>query len=82
MDLFFYTPATCIAKDHSMSDIKTERVVVTQDELRNGWDDASLRKYLEQRNEAQADLIDPRSAARRSRPTEQNHRYRPHRWRE
>lgn len=64
-----------------MADIKIERVVVTKDELRNGWDDASLRKYLEQRNEAQAKLIDPRSDARRKRPTEQTH-YRPLRWRE
>ena len=64
-----------------MADIKTERVVVTKDELRNGWDDASLRKYLEERNEAQVKLIDPRSDARRFKPVEQNHRYRPHRWR-
>ena len=62
--------------------IKVERVTVTQDELRNGWDDASLRKYLEQRNDAQASLIDPRSEARRKRPTEQNHRYNPRRWRD
>ena len=65
-----------------MDKIKTERVVVTNDELKNGWDDASLRKYLEQRNEAQASLIDPRSEARRKRPIEQNHLYNPHRWRE
>ena len=65
-----------------MADIKTERVVVTKDELRNGWDDASLRKYLEQRNEAQASLIDPRSDARRKRPVEQNHKYNPRRWRD
>ena len=65
-----------------MDKIKTERVLVTKDELKNGWDDASLRKYLEQRNEAQASLIDPNSKARRSKPTEQNHRYRPHRWRD
>lgn len=61
---------------------KIARVIVTKDELRNGWDDASLNKYLNERNEAQADLIDPRSASRRKRPIEQNHKYRPHRWRE
>lgn len=61
---------------------KIERVFVTKDELRNGWDDASLRKYLNERNEAQVSLIDPRSDLRRKRPTEQNHRYRPHRWRD
>ena len=65
-----------------MADIKIERVVVTRDELRNGWDDASLRKYLEERNEAQARLIDPGSDARRKRPIEQNHFYNPHRWRD
>ncbi|MDO8683698.1 MAG: hypothetical protein Q7N50_09485 [Armatimonadota bacterium] len=65
-----------------MADIKIERVVVTPDELKNGWDDASLRKYLNERNEAQVSLIDPRSDSRRKRPTEQNHKYRPHRWRE
>lgn len=65
-----------------MADIKVERVVVTKDELRNGWDDASLRKYLNERNEAQVSLIDPQSEARRKRPTEQNHKYNPHRWRE
>lgn len=61
--------------------IKVERVTVTPDELKNGWDDASLRKYLETRNAVQADKIDPRSESRRKRPVEQNHRYRPHRWR-
>ena len=65
-----------------MADVKVERVTVTPEELRNGWDDVSLRKYLEQRNEAQAKLIDPRSDARRKKPTEQNHKYRPHRWRD
>ena len=64
-----------------MADVKVERVTATPEELRNGWDDVSLRKYLDQRNEAQAKLIDPRSDARRKKPTEQNHRYRPHRWR-
>ena len=62
--------------------MKTERVTVTTDEQKNGWDDASLRKYLETRNDVQASLIDPRSNSRRKRPAEQNHRYRPHRWRE
>ena len=64
-----------------MADVKVERVTATPEELRNGWDDVSLRKYLDQRNEAQAKLIDPRSDARRKRPIEQNHKYRPHRWR-
>ena len=62
--------------------IKVIRVQPTEAERKNGWDDASLRKYLEQRNDAQASLIDPRSAARRKRPIEQNHLYNPHRWRE
>jgi hypothetical protein len=62
--------------------VKIERITVTPDELKNGWDDASLRKYLDSRNEVQAQKIDPRSAARRRKPTEQNHLYNPHRWRE
>jgi len=62
--------------------MRIERVTVTADELRNGWDDASLRKYLESRNEAQAKLVDPRERNKDKRPIEQNHRYRPHRWRE
>mgnify|MGYP001589862634 CR=1 FL=1 len=61
--------------------MKTDRVTVTADELKNGWDDASLRKYLESRNDVQAQKIDPRSEARYSKPIEQNHKYRPHRWR-
>lgn len=52
------------------------------DERRNGWDDASLQKYLASRTEAQAEKIDPRSEARRVKPIEQNHKYNPHRWRE
>ena len=60
--------------------MKTERVTVTPDELKNGWDDASLRKYLESRNEVQVQKIDPRQ--RRVRPNMQNHKYNPHRWRE
>ncbi len=60
--------------------MKTERVTVTPAEIKNGWDDASLRKYLESRNEVQAQKIDPRH--RQVRPNEQNHRYKPHRWRE
>lgn len=60
---------------------KIERPVVTPGELKNGWDDRSLQKYLDSRNEAQADKINPRSEARRRQPVEQNHRYRPLRWR-
>jgi len=62
--------------------ISIKRVTVTPEELRNGWDDASLRKYLEERNEAQAKLIDPRERGKNSRPSEQNHRYKPKRWRD
>lgn len=63
-----------------MDDIKIVRVTVG--EIKNGWDDASLRKYLNGRNEAQVNLIDPRYEGRRKKPIEQNHKYNPHRWRD
>ena len=61
--------------------MKVTRVIVTPAEQKNGWDDAGLRDYLDTRNEAQADKINPRSAQRRKRPDVQNHQYRPLRWR-
>jgi hypothetical protein len=65
-----------------MDKIKIERVTVTRDELKNGWDDKTLRQYIAERTEAQEDKINPHSAARRKKPEEQNHRYRIHRWRD
>lgn len=62
--------------------VKIERVTVTKDDLKNGWDDASLAEYLASRTEAQAEKINPRSESRRVKPIEQNHFYRPLRWRE
>lgn len=58
-----------------------KRVIVSPGELKNGWDDASLREYLNDRNEVQADKINPRSEARRKRPDVQNSKYKPQRWR-
>jgi hypothetical protein len=56
-------------------------VVPNEDERRAGWDEESLTAYVAERNAA-ADLkIDKNSMFRRNRPHEQNHRYRPHRWR-
>lgn len=60
---------------------KVERITVTPDEIRNGWDNDSLLKYLEERNEVQAKIIDPRERNKNRKPIEQNHKYRPLRWR-
>ncbi len=56
----------------------------TDEEKRNGWDSATLTKYLSGRQESQDLAIDVNSPQRRRdrRPTVQNHHYRVHRWRE
>ncbi len=51
----------------------------TEDEKRNGWDAAALAKYLAGREKAQSQALDIDS--RRKRPSEQNHKFNPHRWR-
>ena len=61
-----------------MSTIEPE-VEPTEEERKNGWDKASLTAYLSQRLAAQYLLMDTNN--RQVRPKEQNHRYRPHRWR-
>ncbi len=56
----------------------------TDEEKRNGWTAKTLTKYLNERKAGQTLAVDMNSLHRRiaRRPTEQNHRYRPHRWRE
>lgn len=46
-----------------------------------GWDTESLTAYIAERNAAASLQINPNSMLRRNKPHEQNHRYRPHRWR-
>lgn len=59
-----------------------ERVIEpTDEEKRNGWDAKALNKYLADREASQSAALDPDSISRRKRPNEQNHRYRPLRWR-
>lgn len=55
----------------------------TAAERRNGWTAEALTQYLADREAGAAVNIDPNSLHRRmaARPTSQNHRYRPHRWR-
>jgi len=58
-----------------------EPVEPNEDERRAGWDQESLTAYIAERNAAAALQIDQNSMYRRNRPHEQNHRYRPLRWR-
>lgn len=55
----------------------------TDEEKRNGWTTESLTAYLAERQAGQELAIDVNSLHRRlaRRPTEQNHRYNPKRWR-
>lgn len=55
----------------------------TDEEKRNGWTAESLTTYLAEREAGQSLSIDVDSLHRRSarRPTTQNHRYNPKRWR-
>lgn len=55
----------------------------TEDEKRNGWTTETLNIYLAERHAGQDLAIDVNSLHRRlaRRPTEQNHRYNPKRWR-
>lgn len=63
---------------------RQEMIEPTDEEKKNGWDSVSLTKYLSERAAVQALSVDVNSLHRRAarRPVEQNHRYRPHRWRE
>lgn len=56
----------------------------TDEERKNGWTAETLTEYLAEREAGQSLAVDVNSLHRRvaRRPNEQNHRYRPHRWRE
>lgn len=55
----------------------------TEEEKRNGWTAETLTEYLATRNAGQSLDADPDSLHRKlaRRPTVQNHRYNPLRWR-
>ena len=63
---------------------RQEMIEPTDEESRNGWTTESLTKYLTERHAGQTLAVDVNSLHRRvaRRPTVQNYRYRPHRWRE
>lgn len=60
-----------------------EPVEPTDEEKRNGWTTETLTTYLAERQAGQALAVDVNSLHRRlaRRPTVQNHRYNPKRWR-
>jgi hypothetical protein len=55
----------------------------TDEERRNGWSTKTLTAYLAERQAGQSIAVDVNSISRQAarRPNEQNHAYRPHRWR-
>jgi len=50
-------------------------------EKANGWTKETLTKYLMERNAMQSLKIDVHNPMRQVRPSIQNHKYSPHRWR-
>lgn len=64
--------------------VADELIEPTDDEKRNGWTAKSLTKYLTERMAGQTLAVDVNSLHRRvaRRPNEQNHKYRPTRWRD
>lgn len=50
----------------------------TEEEKRNGWTRTALKDYMIKREQEQAKTIFIKKPLK---PTEQNHRYRPHKWR-
>tara|TARA_R110002020_G_scaffold471044_1_gene697452 strand:- start:7167 stop:7346 length:180 start_codon:yes stop_codon:yes gene_type:complete len=50
----------------------------TDEEKRNGWTKSTLKAYILGRQKEQANNIFKKKLMR---PMEQNHRYRPHKWR-
>lgn len=53
-------------------------IEITSDELKNGWTEASLKTYLEERAQAQAARVLDRKPPR---PRWANNKYNPHFWR-
>lgn len=50
----------------------------TLEEKRNGWTKSSLKEYILKREQEQARVIFTKKPVR---PVEQNHKYKPHKWR-
>ena len=63
---------------------RQELIEPSAEERRNGWTAETLTAYLVERLAGQSLAVDVNSLHRRlaRRPAEQNHRYRPHRWRQ
>jgi len=61
-----------------------EDIIPTEEEANNGWTKESLTRYLKDRYAAQSVFIDVNSIFRKAarRPNQQNHKYKPHRWRD
>ena len=59
--------------------VRRERVLIepSEEEARNGWTAESLTTYIDERRGAQEANVDPHLRPR-VRPSEQNHRYDPH----
>lgn len=59
------------------------KIVLTKEEMRNGWTPETLAEYLNGREDVAAEKIDPRSQFNRraKRPAVMNGKYRPLRWR-
>ena len=55
-----------------------KRILPTEDERRNGWDEETLGRYVAEREKAAAQSILEREPQK---PTVANSRYNPHRWR-
>ena len=58
--------------------VQDEQYEPTEEEKRNGWTRSSLKEYILKREQEQAKMIFTKKPIR---PIEQNHRYRPHKWR-
>jgi hypothetical protein len=54
-----------------------ERIVPSEEERRNGWDEQTLSEYVHQRREAEKARLNPHHPSRRQRPDRANG----HRWR-
>lgn len=57
---------------------KVDEYEPTDEEARNGWTKETLRAYHESRQRQQAKIIHMKKVIM---PSEQNHRYQPHKWR-
>lgn len=66
---------------NAFKDIEVQRIEPTEEEKRNGWDAESLTAYVHDQTAAQSLRADPHSLQRRVRPTRQNSKYSPLRWR-